>query len=76
MSQILCQAHDRLRVYCFQVSQSSGLAKEHLGVELTCSNARPKSEDEKWGLGVPNGEENAGRVDKNIQHNTMSCPRS
>jgi hypothetical protein len=34
------------------------------GAELTCSDVRPKSWDEKWGLGVPNREESVRREEK------------
>lgn len=42
------------------MSQSSVLAVEHPRAEVTCSDARPKSQDEKWGLGVPNREKMPG----------------
>lgn len=66
---------DRPRV-CFPPSRSSVLAAERPGAELTCSNDRPKSRDQKWGLGLPNGEEGAGREDGDTQHNAASCSRS
>lgn len=44
--------------------QSSVLAMELPGAELTCSDVRPKSWDEKWGLGVPNREESVRREEK------------